>query len=70
MLAHDNPPPPIPTEGQTQIGPDSASHTPLHLVIIFNSESEYDDDSEASDIAEDEAAALNGALLEEDNDNY
>ena len=70
MLAHGNPPPSIPTEGQTQIGPDSASHTPLCLVIPSDSEGEYDDDSEASDIDEDEAAALNGSLLEEDDDYY
>ena len=70
MLAHGNLPPPIPTEGQTQTGPDSASRTPLRLVITSDSEGEYDDDSEASDTAEDEAAALDGALLEEDNDDY
>ena len=70
MLAHGNPPPPIPTEGQTQIGPDSASRTPLRLVITSDSKGKYDDDFEASDTAEDEAAALDGALLEEDDDNY
>ena len=66
MLAHGNPPPPIPTEGQTQTGPDSRPRTPLHLVITSDSEGEYDDNSEASDTAKDEAAALDGALLEED----
>ena len=66
MLAHGNPPPPIPTEGQTQIGPDSTSRTPLRLVITSDSKGEYDDNSEASDTAKDEVAALDGALLEED----
>ena len=70
MLAHGNLPPPIPSEGQTQTGPDSASRTPLCLVITSDSEGEHDDDSEASDTAEDEAAALDGALLEEDDDDY
>ena len=70
MLAHGNPPSPIPTEGQTQTGPDSASRTPLRLVITSDSEGEYDDDSEASDTAKDEAAALDRALLEEDDDDY
>ena len=70
MLAHGNPPPPIPIEGQTQTSPDSSSHTPLRLVIISDSKGEYDDDSEVSDIAEDEATALDGALLEEDDDDY
>ena len=70
MLAHGNPPPPIPIEDQTQTGPDSTSRTHLCLVITSDSEGEYDDDSEASDIAEDETAALDGALLEEDNDDY
>ena len=40
------------------------------MVITSNSEGEYDDDSEAHDTAEDEAAALDGALLEEDDDDY
>ena len=70
MLAHGNPPPPIPTEGQTQTGLDSSSHTPLCLVITSDSEGEYDDDSKASDTDEEEAAALDKALLEEDDDNY
>ena len=70
MLAHGNPPPPIPTEGQTQTGPDSASRTPLSLVITSQSEGEYDDDSEVSDTDKEEAAALDGALLEEDDDDY
>ena len=69
MLAHGNPPLPIPSKGQTQTGPDSSSHTPLHLVITSESEGEYDDDSEVSDTNE-EAAALDGALLEEDDDDY
>ena len=68
MLAHGNPPLPIPTEGQTQTGPNSSSHTPLRLVITYESEGEYDDDFEVSDIDEEEARALNGALLEEDDD--
>ena len=66
MLAHGNPPPPIPTEGQTQTGPDSSSHTPHRLVITFESEGEYDDDSEVGDTDEEEAAALEKALLEEE----
>ena len=70
MLAHGNPPPPIPTKGQIQTGLDSSSHTPLRLVITSDSEGEYDDNSEASDTVKDEAAALDGALLEEDDDNY
>ena len=70
MLAHGNPPPPIPTKGQTQTGPDSSSHTPLRLVITSDSEGEYDDDFEVSDTDEEEAATIDGALLEEDNDNY
>ena len=69
MLVHGNFPPPIPTEGQTQTSPDSSSHTPLHLVITFESEGEYDDDSEVGDTGEEEAAALDEALLEEDDDN-
>ena len=68
MLAHGNPPPPIPIEGQTQTGPDSSSHTPLRLVITSESEGEYDDNSEVSDTDEEEATALDGALLEEDDD--
>ena len=70
MLAYGNPPPPIPTEGQTQISPDSSSHTPLRLVVISESKGEYDDDSEVSDTNEEEATALDGALLEEDDDDY
>ena len=70
MLAHGNPLLPIPTEGQTQTGPDSASCTPLHLVITSDSEGEYDDDSEASDTVGNEAVTLDGALLEEDDDDY
>ena len=70
MLAHGNPPPSIPTKGQTHIGPDSSSHTPLRLVIKSESEGEYDNDSEVNDTDEEEAAALDGALLEEDDDDY
>ena len=70
MLAHGSLPPPIPTKGQTQTGPDSTSRTPLRLVITSDSKGKYDDDSEASDTAKDEAAALDGALLEEDDDDY
>ena len=70
MLAHGNPPPPIPTEGQTQTGPDSSSHTPLCLVITSESDGEYDDASEVSDTDEKEVAALDGAILEEDDDDY
>ena len=70
MLAHGNPPLPIPTEGQTQTSPDSASRTPLRLVITSDSEGEYDDNSEVSDTAKDEDAALDGALLEEDDNDY
>ena len=69
-LAHGNPPPPIPTKGQIQTGPKLASHTPLCLVITSDSEGEYDNDSEASNTDEDEAVALDGALLEEDDDDY
>ena len=68
MLAHGNPPPSIPTEGLTQTGPDSSSHTPLRLVITFESEGEYDDDSEVGDTDEEKAAAFDEALLEEDDD--
>ena len=39
-------------------------------MITSDSEGEYDDDSEASDTDKEEAAALDGALVEEDNDNY
>ena len=70
MLAHGNPPPSIPTEGQTQTGPDSSFHTPLRLVITSESEGEYDDDFEVSDTDKEEASALDGALLEEDDDDY
>ena len=66
MLAHGNPPPPIPTEGQTQTGPDLSSHTPLRLVITSESDGEYDNASEVSDTDEEEVAALDGAILEED----
>ena len=68
MLAHGNPPPPIPTKGQTQTGPDSSSHTPLRLVITSEFEGEYDTDFEVGNTDEEEAAALEEALLEEDND--
>ena len=68
MLAHGNPPPPIPTKGQTQTGPDSSSHTPLRLVITSESEGEYYDNSKVGDTDEEEAVALIEALLEEDND--
>ena len=68
MLAHGNPPPSTPTEGQTQTGPDSSSHTPLRLVITFESEGEYDDNSEVGDTDEEEAT-LDEALLEEDDNN-
>ena len=67
ILAHGNPPPSIPIEGQTQTGPDSSSHT-LLLVITSESEGEYVDDSEVSDTDEEEAAALEEDLLEEDDD--
>ena len=66
ILAHGNPPPPIPIEGQTQTGPDSTSRAPLRLLLTSDSDSEYDDNSEASDTTVDEAAVLNRALLEED----
>ena len=69
MLAPGNPPPSIPTEGQTQTGPDSSSHTPFCLVITSESEEESHDDSELSDTDEEDATALDAALLEEDNDN-
>ena len=70
MLAHGNPPPPIPTEGQTQTGPDSSSHTPLRLVITSESDDEYADASEVSNTDKEEAAAFDGAILEEDDDDY
>ena len=70
MLAHGNPPSSIPTEGQTQTSLDSASRTPLRLVITSDSEGEYDDNSEANNTAEDEAVALDKAPLEEDDDDY
>ena len=66
ILAYGNPPPSIPTKGQTKTGPDSTSRTSLHLFITSDSKDKYDGNSEASDTAEDEAAALDGALLEED----
>ena len=68
MLAPGNPPPSIPTEGQTQTGPNSSSHTPLCLVITSESEEESNDDSEVNDTDEEDAAALDAALLEEDDD--
>ena len=66
MLAPGNSPPSIPTEGQTQTGPDSSSYTPLRLVITSESEDEPDDDSEISDTDEEETEAFDAALLEED----
>ena len=60
-------PPPIPTKGQSQTGPDSSSHTPLRLESTSASEAE-DEDSELSDTDEDETEAPNAALLEEDED--
>ena len=68
MLAPGNLPPSIPTEGQTQTGPDSSSHTPLRLVITSESEDEDEDDSEVSDTDEEETEALDAALLEEDDE--
>ena len=68
MLAYSNPPPPIPSKGQTQTGPNSSSHTPLCLVITSESEGEYDDDSKVGNTDKEEATALDEALLEEDND--
>ena len=68
MLALGNFPPSIPTEGQTQTGPDSSSHTPLCLVITSESKDEEEDDSEVSDTDEEETEALDAALLEEDED--
>ena len=68
MLDLGNPPPSIPTEGQTQTGPNSSSHTPLRLVITSEFEDESDDDSEVSDTDEEEIEALDAALLEEDDD--
>ena len=68
MLAPGNFPPSIPTEGQTQTGPDSSSHTPLRLVITSESEDDEEDDSEVSDTDEEETEALDAALLEEDED--
>ena len=67
MLSPSKFPPPIPTEGQTQIGPDSSSHTPLRVESTSAFEAE-DEDSELSDIDEDETEALDAALLEEDED--
>ena len=69
MLAPGDLPPSIPTEGQTQTGPDSSFHTPLRLVITSESEDESDDDSEVNDTDEEEIEALDAALLEEDDDN-
>ena len=68
MLTPGNFPPSIPTEGQTQTGPDSSSNTPLRLAITSESEDEEEDDSEVSDNNEEEAEALDAALLEEDED--
>ena len=68
MLAPSNLPLSIPTEGQTQTGPDSSSHTPLRLVITSESEDEDEDDSKVSDTDEEETEALDAALLEEDDD--
>ena len=65
MLSPGNFPPPIPTEDQTQTGPDSSSHTPLCVEVTSVSE---DEDSEFSDTEEDETEALDAALLEEDED--
>ena len=65
MLSPSKFPPPIPTEGQTQTGPDSSSHTPLRVEITSTSEVE-DEDSELSDTDEDKTEALDAALLEED----
>ena len=59
---------PLPTKGQTQIDPDSSSHTPLRVEITSASEAE-DEDSAFSDTDEDETEALDAALLEEDEDN-
>ena len=66
MLAPSNFPPSIPTEGQTQTGPTSSSHTPLHLVITSESEDVDEDDFEVNDTNEEETEALDAALLEED----
>ena len=60
-------PPRISTEGQTQTGPDSSSHTPLRVESTSASEAE-DEDSELSDTDEDETEALDAALLEEEED--
>ena len=67
MLSPGKFPPPIPTEGQTQTGPDSSSHTPLRVEITSASEAE-DEDFELSDTDKDETEALDVALLEEDED--
>ena len=68
MLAPSNSPPSIPTEGQTQTGPNSSSYTPLCLAITSESEDEPNDDSKISDTDEEETKALDAALLEEDDD--
>ena len=68
MLVPINFPPSIPTEGQTQTGPDSSSHTPLRLVITSKSEDKEEDDSKVSDTDEEETEALDAALLKEDED--
>ena len=67
MLSPGKFPPPIPTKGQTQTGPDLSSHTPLRVESTSASEAE-DEDSELSDTDEDETKALDVALLEEDED--
>ena len=67
MLSPGKFPPPIPTEGQTQTGPDLSSHTPLRVESTSAFEAK-DKDSELSDTDEDETEALDAALLEEDED--
>ena len=66
MLAPGDFPPSIPTEGQTQTGPDPSFHTLLRLVITSESEDEEEDDSEISNTDQEETEALDAALLEED----
>ena len=67
MLSPGKFPPPIPTEGQIQTGPDLSSHTPLCVEITSAFEAE-DEDSELSNTDEDETEALDAALLEADED--
>ena len=67
MLSPGKFPPLIPTEGQTQTGPDSSSHTPLRMEITSAFEVE-DEDSKLSNTNKDETEALDAALLEEDED--